>query len=138
MDNITQVGQQALFLIEKLACKVGVGLEGLFPYAIKECYVEGVSNLIFLILSLIMSIIFTKKSVKSWVKYDSDSESSALSYNISVCKTIIAVLSVVAFTVSVIVFFSWGIHNLINPEFHAIEKMVSLGKSLITQTTSGQ
>jgi len=100
--------------LDKVAAKIGAGAESLWPYLIKQQYIEAVRTTIVFILVAIASIFITKilsGYITKCEGYDSDEKKFLMCTGIIVC-WILSVILMISFFID--------FPRFINPEYYAI------------------
>lgn len=129
--------QLVMGYLDKIAEKLGVGIEHIWPWFIRQQYIEAILCAIAVIITVPLCAITVYLTLKYWREdnkysyyndnrikkysiYHSNHESAWITANI-----IVAVLVLVA-----IILFSTFSFNVFNPEYHAFKDIISLTKPI--------
>ena len=100
--------------LDKVAGKIGIGAKTLWPYLIKQQYIEAVRSIIIFIMVVITSVIVTKTFLGYMSKiegYDEDEKKFLCCAGIVMCWTLSIILMIYALI---------DFPRLINPEYYAL------------------
>jgi hypothetical protein len=119
------IGERINLVIDNLSNKLGVTVNKIYPTLIKQSYIEGMSGIILFVLSIIIGIVCFKTILKYWKCWNENHVTK---------ETILTAVSFLFGIISVMLFIvqltqlQYNLSRLINPEWHAIEKILMLLK----------
>ena len=121
MEDITiDVGEKITTLLEQLANQIGVTVEQVFPWLVRQQFLEAICNIIIYIFLLISLPIITYKA------YNKTEEWEAPTIPGMIC-----IISLIAFSVVYmlcLVDMSNNITQIFNPEYHALKNLMEMVK----------
>jgi len=119
------IGEQINLVIDNLSNKLGVTVNKIYPTLIKQSYIEGMSEIILFVLSIIIGIVCFKTILKYWKCWNENNVTKETI--LTVVSSLFGIISVMLFIVQ-LTQLQYNLSRLINPEWHAIEKILMLLK----------
>ena len=114
INKIPDLINQISTAVEPLTKKLGVGAQYLYGLAVKECVIEGIESVVFLILCIAINV-FIFKNFKDW--------SPPGHYDAPVRKIFAGITFGVCLIMS-FVFIDCALKDLLNPQYQAIQSII--------------
>jgi hypothetical protein len=121
MNN--NVSEQINSVINNLAEKLGVAADKVYPMLVKQSYISGIADIIWIIVSIVIISIFGRLLFKSIKNPITDKWNDWTGWQIG--KTIITICILLIFVIVFSVCLNDGINALGNPEWYAIQNIIN-------------
>lgn len=117
-------GEQLNLVVDKLSDKLGVAADAIMPMFMKQATIYGISQIVFLTIALILSIICVKKFLDYVIKYADEDNLGADTVPFSIV-CIVGIVSLLCFVIGICMIGDF-ITALFNPEYWAFQKIMEM------------